>query len=93
LLNVPIVLAGQRLGIVSAERQGSDGDWTEEEHEFTQILADFVSSSLSASEKLKLEAMRHEQQQNLLTQYYDQLEERVERRTAELKKANKKLQQ
>ncbi|MEG4623686.1 PAS domain S-box protein [Microcoleus sp. w1-18aA5] len=92
LLNVPIVLAGQRLGIVSAERQGSDGDWTEEEHEFTQILADFVSSSLSASEKLKLEAMRHEQQQNLLTQYYDQLEERVERRTAELKKANHKLQ-
>ncbi|MEG4849983.1 PAS domain S-box protein [Microcoleus sp. B5-D4] len=92
LLNVPIVLAGQRLGIVSAERQGSDGDWTEEEHEFTQILADFVSSSLSASEKLKLEAMRHEQQQNLLAQYYDQLEERVERRTAELKKANQKLQ-
>jgi len=93
LLNVPIVLAGQRLGIVSAERQGSDGDWTEEEHEFTQILADFVSSSLSASEKLKLEAIRHEQQQNLLTKYYDQLEERVERRTAELKKANQKLQQ
>ncbi|MEG3872529.1 MULTISPECIES: PAS domain S-box protein [unclassified Microcoleus] len=92
LLNVPIVLAGKSLGIVSAERQGSDGDWTEEEHEFTQILADFVSSSLSASEKLKLEAMRHEQQQNLLSQYYDQLEERVERRTAELKKANHKLQ-
>ncbi|MEG4420704.1 PAS domain S-box protein [Microcoleus sp. LAD1_D5] len=93
LLNVPIVVAGQMAGIVSAERQGSDGDWTEEEHEFTQILADFVSSSLSASEKLKLEAIRHEQQQNLLTQYYDQLEERVERRTAELKKANQKLQQ
>ena len=92
LLNVPIVLAGQRLGIISAERQGSDGDWTEEEHEFTQILADFVSSSLSTSEKLKLEAVRHEQQQNLLSQYYDQLEERVERRTAELKKANHKLQ-
>ncbi|MEG4860650.1 PAS domain S-box protein [Microcoleus sp. K1-B6] len=92
LLNVPIVLAGKMAGIVSAERQGSHGDWTEEEHEFTQILADFVSSSLSASEKLKLEAIRHEQQQNLLTQYYDQLEERVERRTAELKKANQKLQ-
>lgn len=92
LLNVPIVLAGQRLGIVSAERHGSDGDWTEEEHEFTQILAEFVSSSLSASEKLKLETIRHEQQQNLLTQYYDQLEERVERRTAELKKTNQKLQ-
>ncbi|MEG4516285.1 MULTISPECIES: PAS domain S-box protein [unclassified Microcoleus] len=92
LLNVPIVLAGKMAGIVSAERQGSHGDWTEEEHEFTQILADFVSSSLSASEKLKLEGMRHEQQQNLLAQYYDQLEERVERRTAELKKANQKLQ-
>lgn len=92
LLNVPIVLAGQMAGIVSAERHGSDGDWTEEEQELTQILADFVSSSLSDSESVKLEAMRREQQQSLLTQYYDQLEERVERRTAELKKANQKLQ-
>ncbi len=92
LLNVPIVLAGQLAGIVSAERQGSGSEWTEEEHEFTQILADFVSSSLSASERSKLEAMRREQQQNLVAQYYNQLEERVERRTAELKKANKKLQ-
>ena len=48
---------------------------------------------MSDSESLKLEAMRREQQQNLLSQYYDQLEERVERRTAELKKANQKLQQ
>ena len=93
LLNVPIVLAGQRLGIVSAERQNSGSQWTEEEHELTQILADFVSSSLSASESLKLEAMRHEQQQKMLNQYYNQLEERVERRTAELKKSNKILQQ
>jgi diguanylate cyclase (GGDEF)-like protein/PAS domain S-box-containing protein len=93
LLNVPIVLAGQRLGIVSAERLGSGSEWTEEEHELTKILADFVSSSLSASESLKLEAMRREQQQNLLSQYYDKLEERVERRTLELKKTNKKLQQ
>ncbi|WP_293125185.1 PAS domain S-box protein [Microcoleus sp. bin38.metabat.b11b12b14.051] len=93
LLNVPIVLAGQRLGIVSAERHGATREWTEEEHEFTQILAEFVSSSLSASESLKLEAMRREQQQNLLSQYYDQLEERVQRRTAELKKTNTKLEQ
>jgi diguanylate cyclase (GGDEF)-like protein/PAS domain S-box-containing protein len=93
LLNIPIVLAGQRLGIVSAERLGSGSEWTEEEHELTKILAEFVSSSLSASETLKLEAMRREQQQNLLSQYYDQLEERVERRTAELKKSNTKLQQ
>ncbi len=92
LLNVPIVLAGQMVGIVSAERQGSGSEWTEEEHEFTQILADFVSSSLSASESFKLESMRREQQQNLLNQYYDKLEEKVEIRTAELKKANQKLQ-
>lgn len=93
LLNVPIVLAGQRLGIVSAERLGSGSEWTEEEHELTKILADFVSSSLSASESLKLETMRREQQQSLLSQYYDKLEERVEKRTLELKKTNKKLQQ
>lgn len=93
LLNVPILLAGQMAGIVSAERLGPSSQWTEEEHELTKILAEFVSSSLSASESLKLEAMRREQQQNMLSQYYDQLEERVERRTAELKKANKKLEQ
>ena len=93
LLNVPILLAGQMVGIVSAERRGSHSDWTQEEQELTQILADFVSSSLSEEENLKLELMRREQQQNLLSQYYEQLEERVERRTAELKKTNQKLQQ
>ncbi|MEG3850470.1 diguanylate cyclase [Microcoleus sp. herbarium19] len=93
LLNVPILLGGQMVGIVSAERRGSDSAWTQEEQELTQILAEFVSSSLSEEENLKLESMRREQQQNLLSQYYDQLEERVERRTAELKKANQKLQQ
>jgi diguanylate cyclase (GGDEF)-like protein/PAS domain S-box-containing protein len=92
LLNVPILLAGQRLGIVSAERLGSGSEWTEEEHELTKILAEFVSSSLSASENFKSEAMRREQQQKMLSQYYDKLEERVERRTAELKKSNNKLQ-
>ncbi|PSB54071.1 diguanylate cyclase [filamentous cyanobacterium Phorm 6] len=93
LLNVPIMLADQMAGIVSLERQSDRSEWTEEEQELTQILADFVSSSLSATESFKLEAMRREQQQNLLSQYYDQLEERVEKRTAELKKANKTLQE
>ncbi|MEG4343252.1 PAS domain S-box protein [Microcoleus sp. A003_D6] len=93
LLNVPIVLANQRLGIVSVERQGSGSEWTEEEQKFTQILADFVSSSLSDSEKFKLESMRRKQQQNLLNKYCEQLEERVKIRTVELKNANRKLQQ
>ena len=93
LLTVPIMLADQMAGIVSLERQSDRSEWTEEEQELTQILADFVSSSLSATESFKLEAMRREQQQNLLSQYYDQLEERVEKRTAELKKANKTLQE
>lgn len=93
LLNVPIVLEGKMVGIVSAERSGEAREWTEAELEFTEILADFGSTSLANSEKLKLELMRREQQQNLLSQYYDQLEERVERRTLEMKKANKRLQQ
>ncbi|MEG3938406.1 PAS domain S-box protein [Microcoleus sp. S36b_A3] len=93
LLNVPIVLAGQMVGIISAERENCGGQWTEEEQELTKILADFVSSSLLASENAKSETIRREQQQNLLSKYYDRLEERVEKRTAELKKANTKLQQ
>lgn len=93
LLSVPILLSGEMVGIISLERTSSGSEWTEEEQDFTKILADFVSTTLEASERVKLEAMRREQQHNLLSQYYDQLEERVERRTAELKKANKQLQQ
>jgi diguanylate cyclase (GGDEF)-like protein/PAS domain S-box-containing protein len=93
LLNVPIISAGQMAGIVSTERAVSRSKWTEAEQMFALILADFVSASLEASEKLKLETMRREQQQNLLSQYYDRLEKRVEKRTIELKKTNKKLQE
>jgi diguanylate cyclase (GGDEF)-like protein/PAS domain S-box-containing protein len=93
LLSVPILLSGEMVGIISVERASSGSDWTEEEQDFTKILADFVSTSLEASERVKLEAMRREQQHNFLSQYYDKLEERVERRTAELKKANQQLQQ
>jgi diguanylate cyclase (GGDEF)-like protein/PAS domain S-box-containing protein len=93
LLNHPIMLSGKMVGIVSAERAGSGRGWTEEEQEFTEILADFVSTSLANSEKSKLELVRREQQQNLLSKYYEQLEERVERRTAELKKANQQMEE
>jgi diguanylate cyclase (GGDEF)-like protein/PAS domain S-box-containing protein len=93
LLSVPILLAGEMVGIISIERASSGREWTEEEQDFTKILADFVSTSLEASERVKLEAVRREQQHNLLSQYYDKLEERVDRRTAELKKANQQLQQ
>jgi PAS domain S-box-containing protein len=93
LLSVPIILAGQMAGIVSVERSSLGRQWTEEEQDFTEILADFVSSSLEAAERLKLEAMRREQQHNLLSKYYEQLEKRVEKRTAELRNTNQKLQQ
>ncbi|HBK97997.1 MAG TPA: diguanylate cyclase, partial [Microcoleaceae bacterium UBA10368] len=63
LLNVPIMLAGKMVGIISAERAGSGKHWTESEQEFTEILADFGSISLANSEKLNLELMRREQQQ------------------------------
>ncbi|MGL5059876.1 MAG: diguanylate cyclase domain-containing protein, partial [Microcoleus sp.] len=93
LLNVPIVLSGQMAGIISAERAFSRKNWTDAEQNFIHILADFVSVSWEASEKNKLEEIRREQQQNLLGQYYDRLEKRVEKRTTELKKTNQKLQE
>jgi diguanylate cyclase (GGDEF)-like protein/PAS domain S-box-containing protein len=93
LLNHPIMLSGKMVGIVSAERAGSGREWTETEKEFTEILADFVSASLANSEKIKLELMLREQQQTQVDQYYDRLEERVENRTAELRKANKKMEE
>jgi diguanylate cyclase (GGDEF)-like protein/PAS domain S-box-containing protein len=93
LLNHPIILSGKMVGIVSAERAGSGREWTEDEQYLAQILADFVSISLGNSEKLKLESVRREQQENLLNQYYDQLEKTVEIRTAELKKANKQMEE
>ena len=93
LLNVPIMLAGKMVGIVSAERAGSGRQWTESEQEFTEILADFGSISLANSEKLNLELMRREQQQKLQIQDYEQLEKEVEERNAELRKANQKMEE
>ncbi|MEG5135671.1 MULTISPECIES: diguanylate cyclase domain-containing protein [unclassified Microcoleus] len=92
LLHLPIMLAGKMAGIVRVERENSGSEWTEEEQEFSQILADFVSESWEASERLKLEEIRREQHQDLLKKYYDQLEKTVEIGTSELKKANEKLQ-
>jgi diguanylate cyclase (GGDEF)-like protein/PAS domain S-box-containing protein len=93
LLNHPIMLSGKMVGIVSAERADSGSDWTESEYEFIEILTDFVSTTLAKKEKLKSELVQHEQQQNLLSSYYDRLEERVERRTAELKKVNQQMEE
>jgi diguanylate cyclase (GGDEF)-like protein/PAS domain S-box-containing protein len=93
LLHLPIMLAGKMAGIVRVERENSGSEWTEEEQEFSQILADFVSESWENRERFKLEAIRREQHQNFLTKYYEKLEETVETRTSELKKANQKLQE
>ncbi|MFM9265593.1 PAS domain S-box protein [Tychonema sp. BBK16] len=93
LLNHPIMLSGEMVGIVSAERGNSGREWTESEQEFTEILADFVSTSLAKDEKLKSELIQREQQQNLLSLYYGQLEEKVEKRTAELRKINQEMEE
>lgn len=93
LLNHPIMLSGKMVGIVSAERAGSGREWTESEQEFTEVLADFVSTTLAKREKLKAELVQREQQQKLLNLYYNRLEERVERRTAELRKVNQQMEE
>lgn len=91
LLNVPIMLDGKMVGIVNIERAACDSEWTEEEEYIATILADFVSTSLSISEREKIELTRREQHQNLLNNFYEQLESRVEKRTSELTKSHQIL--
>jgi PAS domain S-box-containing protein len=76
LLNVPIKLKGNIVGIVCHEHIGKKREWTYEEMVFANSIADSVSLTLETEEREKTE--------NELKLLNESLEERVKFRTAEL---------
>jgi len=84
ILDAPIRLNGQMVGVVCHEHVGASRQWGLEEHNFAASIADLVSLAIEASERKR--------SQEELRLAHDQLEIRVGERTAELAKANVELQ-
>lgn len=84
MLDAPIWLNGQTVGVVCHEQVGASRQWCLEEHNFAASVADLVSLAIEASER------KRSQQELRLA--HAQLEIRVGERTAELAKANVELQ-
>lgn len=84
LLNAPVRLGGQMVGIVSYEHVGLTHQWVLEEQNFASSIADLVS--------LAMEAWEHKRSEKALQAAHNELELRVQERTAELATANQVLQ-
>jgi diguanylate cyclase (GGDEF)-like protein len=83
MLDVPIWLNGEFIGIVCHEHIGSLREWSDEEQNFAASIADLVSLTIDSIQRRKAEAD--------LRKAYEELEVRVRERTAELARANEML--
>ncbi|MBI2485738.1 MAG: PAS domain S-box protein [Deltaproteobacteria bacterium] len=84
MMDVPIRLRGEVIGIVCHEHIGQPRVWELEEQDFAASIADMVSLVLEASERNRAE--------EALRRTRDELEIKVIERTSELVKANEKLE-
>ena len=82
-LDAPIRLAGKMVGVVCAEHTGNPRQWALEEENFAGSLADFVALAMEESERKRAEAE--------LQKANEELEMRVEERTAALQDSNHQL--
>ncbi len=80
MLDAPIWLEGKVVGVVCHEHVGPPRTWTPEEVRFAASVADFASLTLEAHQRFRAE-------QNL-RKAHDELETRVEQRTAQLARMN-----
>jgi PAS domain S-box-containing protein len=85
LLDTPIFIKGKMIGIVCSEQIGLMRKWTVEDEEFARTIAD-----LCAQEILEFE---RKQAETALNDYKQDLENLVEERTAEMKKARDEAEQ
>ncbi|MFB2837137.1 PAS domain S-box protein [Floridanema evergladense] len=83
MLDAPIRLSGQMMGIICHEHIGTLRHWTLEEENFASSLADFVALAMEGTERRRA--------QQALLKANEELEIRVEERTAALKVANHQL--
>jgi diguanylate cyclase (GGDEF)-like protein/PAS domain S-box-containing protein len=93
ILNAPICLRGQMVGIVGHEHIGVQRQWTLIEENFVAAIATLVGLTLEACDRVLTQKQMRQHHQFLVSEYHDELERLVEARTAELTKANEKLQQ
>ncbi len=83
LLDAPIRLAGKIVGVICIEHIGNPRQWALEEENFAASLADFVALAMEESERKRAEAE--------LQKANEELERRVEERTAALQASNYQL--
>ncbi len=79
MLDVPIRLKGQIIGIVCYEHVGPTRKWTLAEQNFARSPADYISLAMAADERRRAEKD--------LAKYRDHLEELVKERTRDLEAA------
>jgi PAS domain S-box-containing protein len=80
MLDAPIWLEGKMVGVVCNEHVGAPRVWTPEEERFAASVADFASLTLEAQQRFRAEEE--------LRKAHDELETRVEQRTAQLARMN-----
>jgi len=83
MLDAPIRLSGEMIGVICNEHSGTARNWTLDEENFAASLADFVA--------LAMESVERRRAQQALLKANEELENRVEERTAALKEANHQL--
>ncbi|MGA9382854.1 MAG: PAS domain S-box protein, partial [Phormidium sp.] len=83
MLDAPIRLSGEMIGVICHEHIGTARYWALEEENFAASLADFVALAMEGAERRRA--------QQALLQANEELEIRVEERTAALKESNHQL--
>ena len=79
LMNTPILIKGEMIGIVCTTQIGSVKKWTRENEEFVSSISDLCAQEILEFERKKAETA--------LNDYKQDLEKQVEERTSEMKKA------
>ncbi len=80
MLDAPIWLEGRMVGVICHEHVGAPRTWTPEEERFAASVADFASLTLEAHQRFRAEQG--------LRKAHDELETRIEQRTAQLARMN-----
>ena len=93
MLDAPIWLNGQMVGIVCHEHMSSRRRWTLIEENFVTAIATLIALTIEACNRILVQNQLRQHQQHLLSEYHKDLARLVEERTAELTKANEQLQQ
>lgn len=85
MLDAPILIKGKMIGIVCLEHIGQKKKWSIENEEFARSIADLCAQEILEHERKQAEAE--------LKDYKQDLEELVEKRTADMKKARDEAEQ